>query len=304
MKIDPDRMILDFSSAKGIRADLIFACDGASSKVRSEMLRKFTGKIEQETFTHQYQEFSIPAPLSTSASSSSVDSKISQEYLHIWPRKDFMLIALPNLDESFTATLFCDSRIWEKTEVTDFFKENFPDFYRMAGEERIREDFEKKKPSNLVSASIRPMTFERIVLLGDAAHTILPFYGQGMNFGFEDVQILTNLLRSCKSFSDLTENLIKFSSSRTEDAASIDEFARENYHEMRSNVLGFFFKIKYKLFLHLNRFFPHLIATRYSMITFTSIPYSSVKEKETLRAISVVIFLIYICLLVFISLKI
>ena len=283
VRLDPESLILDFTSIKTVRADLVVGCDGAFSKTRTELMKHYSGKLIQETFKHRYREFKIPSNVAFSPNN----------FLHIWPRKDLMLIALPNNDESFTATLFCDFD-GIGTDHVAFFKNNFPDFLEAVGVDRFLKDWSDKGANKLVTVQIDPIGVDKIVLLGDAAHSILPFYGQGMNAGFEDVQIFTNHLLTCR---DLNEAISKYSRQRIPDAKSIDSLARDNYKEMREQVLSPIFLIRSKALQFINRFFPATVVPRYSMISFTSIPYSSIKRREVAQdviIISVLLFLIFI----------
>lgn len=123
------------------------------------MLKHFPGKLGQETFAHQYRELKIPASASFSPNN----------FLHIWPRKDLMLIALPNNDETFTATLFCDFNDIERDPVK-FFEDNFPDFLEVVGPDRLLKEWSENTANKLVTVQIDPIGIDKIVLLGDAAH--------------------------------------------------------------------------------------------------------------------------------------
>lgn len=277
-------MILDFSTIKTVRADLVLGCDGAFSRVRTEMMKHFPGKVIQETFQHQYREFNVPANASLKPA----------QCLHIWPRRNLMLIALPNFDQSCTATLFCDFAAIENDPV-NFFKENFPDFLDAIGRERLLRDWRDNPVNKLITVQVDPIGKGKIVLLGDAAHSILPFYGQGMNAGFEDVQLFTNCL--IKNHQTAIEQFSKF---RIADAKAIDLLARENYKEMRAKVLNPFFVYRSRALQLLNIFFPTTIIPRYSMISFTSIPYSFIKNREIIQDLCIV-FIIAIVVAIILS---
>lgn len=286
VRLDPKSLILDFTSIKTVRADLVIGCDGAFSKTRSELMKHYSGKLKQETFIHQYREFKIPSNVKFSP----------YDFLHIWPRNNLMLIALPNNDGSFTATLFCDFNCIG-TDPVAFFKKSFPDFIEAVGIDRFIKDWSDIAANKLVTVEIDPIGFDRIVLLGDAAHCILPFYGQGMNAGFEDVQIFTNHLLTCRN---VPEAISEYSRQRIPDAKSIDSLARENYKEMREKVLSPVFLIRSKALQFINRFFPATIIPRYSMISFTSIPYSSIKTREIIQDVIIIYILLLLILLSFI----
>lgn len=285
-----DHVVLDFTSIKTVRADLVLACDGAFSRVRTEMIKYFPGKVMQETFQHQYREFKVPVS----------SGLVPLEFLHIWPRKDLMLIALPNRDGSFTATLFCDFFKINR-DYLQFFKNNFPDFLELVGCENIVADWQDSSENKLITIEVNPLGINRIVLLGDAAHSILPFYGQGMNAGFEDVQIFTMDLKKCRSISEVEKIVSEYSSKRIKDSKAIDLLARENYNEMRNNVLNPVFLLKTKLLQTVNSFFPTLILPRYSMISFSSIPYSIIKKRENIQDLFLILLITIIIIIVFLS---
>lgn len=288
IRLHPESLILDFTSIKTVRADLVIGCDGAFSKTRTEVMKHYSGKLAQETFKHQYREFKIPSNVAFSPTN----------FLHIWPRKDLMIIALPNNDGSFTATLFCDFDAIG-TDPVQFFNENFPDFLKAVSIERFLKDWSDNPANKLVTVQIDPIGVDRIVLLGDAAHSILPFYGQGMNAGFEDVQIFTNHLLKCQS---INEAISKYSRQRIPDAKSIDALARDNYKEMRNQVLSSMFLARTKALQLINKFFPTAVVPRYSMISFTSIPYSSIKRHEITQDAAIISVLLLMVLVLFIDL--
>lgn len=288
IRLDPDALILDFTSIKTVRADLVIGSDGAFSKTRTEVMKHYSGKLAQETFKNQYREFKIPSNVEFSPNN----------FLHIWPRKDLMLIALPNKDGSFTATLFCDFDTIG-TDPVQFFKKKFPDFLKSVGVERFLKDWSDNPANKLVTVQIDPIGIDRIVLLGDAAHSILPFYGQGMNAGFEDVQLFTNYLLKCQS---VHEAISKYSRQRIPDAKSIDSLARDNYKEMSNQVLSPIFLARTKALQFINKFFPTTVVPKYSMISYTSIPYSKIKKREITQDAVIISVLLLIFLVFFIDL--
>lgn len=159
-------------------------------------------------------------------------------YLHIWPRGEFMMIALPNQDRTWTVTLFMPFKNFETIKTDDdlleFFGNYFPDSISLIGEERLIKDFFKIRPQYLVAVKCRPYHSSKALLIGDAAHAVVPFYGQGMNAGFEDCSMLTELFD--KHGSDLDKILNEFSDTRWEDAHAICDLAMYNYVEMRHLV--------------------------------------------------------------------
>ena len=283
-----ESVILDFTTIKTVKADLVFGCDGTFSRVRTELMKYFPGKVVQETFQHQYREFKVPASAGL----------VPLEFLHIWPRKDLMLIALPDCDGSFTATLFCDFDKIDLDPLT-FFTDNFPDFLQIVRKESLLQDWYDYAPNKLITVQVDPIGIDRIVLLGDAAHSILPFYGQGMNAGFEDVHILTNDLKNCQNAAHLQKAVSEFSLQRVKDAKAIDILARENYYEMRDYVLSPIFILRTRILQLVNKFFPATILPRYSMISFSSVPYSIIKKREFAQDLFLILLIGAIIILVY-----
>ena len=284
VRYDPSQSVLDFSTIKTVKADMVLGCDGTFSRVRTEMAKHFPSKVVQETFQHQYREFRIPVN----------DAKfVPLNYLHIWPREEMMLIALPDSDGSFTATLFCEfDKI--KCDPVQFFEQKFPDFIAAVGVNRIIKDWQNNPVNKLVTVQVDPLGIDKIVLIGDSGHSILPFYGQGMNCGFEDVQLFTKQLSSMGP-----DAIGKYSAKRIPDVKAIDLLARQNYNEMRSQVLNPIFLYKSKALQLINKFLPDIIIPRYSMISFTSIPYSAIKRREIIQDVAIIIIAIVIIAIVF-----
>ena len=212
-----------------------------------------------------------------------------------------MMIALPNYDGSFTATLFCD---FDKinSNTLEFFDENFPDFLQIVRKESLLKDWDDNSANKLVTIQVNPIGVDRIVLLGDAAHSILPFYGQGMNAGFEDVQILMSDLLGCQNSSQLPKVISEYSIRRIKDSMAIDLMARENYNEMRDYVLNPIFLFRTRVLQIVNKFFPTTILPRYSMISFSSIPYSMIKKRELLQDLFLILFMGIVIMVIFIDL--
>jgi kynurenine 3-monooxygenase len=176
-------------------------------------------------------------------------------YLHIWPRGKFMMIALPNQDRTWTVTLFMPfenfNDIKSPENLLEFFQTYFPDSIPLIGEEKLIKDFFKTKPQHLVAVKCRPYHLNsKCLLIGDAGHAVVPFYGQGMNAGFEDCTILTELFNEYGN--DVTRILEKYSEIRWEDAHAISDLAMYNYIEMRDLVNK---KCKFSEFLIRNQFY-------------------------------------------------
>ena len=270
-----------------IESDLIFGTDGAFSAVRSSLQRLPRFNYSQHYIEHGYKELSIPAnvPIATGSS-----HPMQPNALHIWPRGQFMLIALPNLDGSFTCTLFLPfegeesfENLNNERQVMAFFKKYFPDVIPLMP--TLLEDFMENPTSVLVTVRCSPWNYgSKILLLGDACHAIVPFFGQGMNAGFEDCTILDSLMD--KYDEDWPAIIEEFNANRIEDANAIADLALANFIEMRDKVGDPKFLLWKKIEKHLHERFPKEFQSVYSMVSFSHVPYShalaEVSEHERL----------------------
>ncbi len=263
-----------------ISPDIIFGADGAFSKVRAALQKRKRFNYEQSFLEHGYKELSIPPGEGGSW-------KIEKNALHIWPRRSFMLIALPNLDGSFTVTLFLafegeDSFEKLKTEqdVYEFFEREFPDTIELMPD--LVKDFFENPTDALVTIKCSPWTYDdKFVLVGDASHAIVPFYGQGMNSGFEDCKVFDDVLM--KHFvdgeMDVPAIFKEFQDLRKVDGDAIAELALNNFIEMRDSVADEKFLVRKKIEKHLQKKYPSLFVPTYSLVTFTE----GVRYSEALR---------------------
>lgn len=254
-------------------ADIIIATDGAGSILRKSYFlgKKFLFSFSQEYLTHGYKELSI-------LPTENGDYKTYKNALHIWGRGSFMLIALPNLDGSFTVTLFLSynegeynfNNITTPERVTEFFKKEFPD--ALAIMPNLTEDFFKNPTSPLGTVKCSPWHFKgNTLLMGDAAHAIVPFYGQGMNASFEDVVEFDAVLNTYKnpSYKNDWETIFKaYEQSRKKDTDAIADLAIDNFHEMKGHVNHDLFRKKRTLEMALEKTFPKEYASKYSLVTF------------------------------------
>ncbi|XP_017012477.2 kynurenine 3-monooxygenase [Drosophila takahashii] len=248
-------------------ADLIVGCDGAFSSVRQQLVRLPGFNYSQEYIETGYLELCIP--------SKSGDFQMPANYLHIWPRNSFMMIALPNQDKSFTVTLSMPFEVFAKIQnqddLLDFFRTNFRDALPLIGEQQLIKDFFKTRPQHLVSIKCRPYHYaDKALILGDAAHAMVPYYGQGMNAGMEDVTLLTGILGEQLP---LDEALALFTEKRWQDAFAICDLAMYNYVEMRDLTKRWTFRLRKWLDTLLFRLFPSWIPL-YNSVSFSSMPYS------------------------------
>ncbi|MBR9920141.1 MAG: FAD-dependent monooxygenase [Bacteroidetes bacterium] len=252
-------------------APLIFGTDGAFSAVRGSMQRMPRFNYSQQYLPHGYKELHIPpGPGGT--------HQIDKHSLHIWPRGHFMLIALPNEDGSFTCTLFLPFEGKESfenlntdEEILEFFKTFFPDTLELMPD--LVNDFRDNPTSALVTVRCKPWQVDnQVLLIGDASHAIVPFYGQGMNSGFEDCTILNELMKTYED--DWDKIMPLFANSRPQDANAIADLALRNFVEMRDLVGDPQFLLRKKIEGWLQDEFPKEFLPLYSMVTFSHIPYS------------------------------
>ncbi len=258
--------------AKAGESSVIIGADGAYSSLRSAMQKQMRFNYRQEYISHGYKELSIPP---TTDGAYAMDPNA----LHIWPRGNFMLIALPNKDKSFTCTLFLPfedekvsfDKLRDKQDVEVFFKTYFNDAYQLMP--TLLTDFCNNQTSALINIECYPWTVNHCLLIGDAAHAIVPFYGQGMNSGFEDCFILDGLIEKYGTFSwDLVFE--KFQKNRKPDTDAICKLAMDNFREMCDRVADPRFLIRKKIEAKLHELFPYEWVPLYSMVTFTDIKYS------------------------------
>lgn len=252
-----------------VKADYVFGADGAFSAIRNEMMKTDRFDYQQQYISHGYKELTIPAGEEGSY-------LLENNALHIWPRHEFMLIALPNKDGTFTCTLFLPfegdnsfSKLDTVDKAKDFFKEKFNDALE------LMPDFESQWIQNPVSSLciIRcyPWVRNHTALIGDAAHAIVPFYGQGMNCGFEDVDVLFQLLDQTD---DWTDALDRYQKLRKPDADAIADLAMRNFIEMRDLTADPKFLLQKKIEARIQDKYPQLWTPLYSMVTFSHRRYS------------------------------
>ncbi len=249
----------------------VFGTDGAFSAVRSSMQRLPRFNFSQQYLGHAYKELSIPAAQNNG-------HLIEKHALHIWPRGQFMLIALPNLDGSFTCTLFLPfegpesfENLKTEAQVLAFFEKYFPDAVPLMP--TLVQDFFENPAPGLATIRCSPWRHRRVLLLGDAAHAIVPFFGQGMNAGFEDCTILDGLID--KYSEDWDAIIGEFNAHRIEDANAIADLALMNFIEMRDRVADPRFLLRKKIEAHLHQQFPKDFQSVYSMVSFSHVPYST-----------------------------
>ncbi len=259
------------------QADVIFATDGAFSAVRGSMVKTDRFDYSQHYLPHGYKELSIPP-------AEGGGFQLEPNALHIWPRKSFMLIALPNLDGSFTCTLFLAyegaisfDNLRTEAQVKAFFKEHFADVVPLMP--NLVADFFGNPTPSLVTTKCFPWVYgNKIALMGDAAHAIVPFYGQGMNSGFEDCSVLDELATELNE--DWPTVLDAYQHSRKPNADGIAELAVRNFVEMRDLVADPFFQLQKQVEKHLHRRHPERYLPLYTMVTFSDLPYAEALRRS------------------------
>ena len=261
-----------------LKTDLVFGADGAFSASRLQhQLTQDRFQYSQYFIDYGYKELTIPAGKGGSF-------QMEKNALHIWPRGNYMLIALPNIDGSFTCTLFFPfdgdpsfGSLNTKEKVKAFFKKTFTDAVSfMPG---LEEDFFNNPTSSLVTVKCYPWIYEdKFALIGDAAHAIVPFFGQGMNCGFEDCSVLNNLME--KHGEDWNTILSGYQQLRKPDADAIAELALNNFIEMRDKVADPKFLLQKKIEAKLHEKYPDKWVPVYSQVTFSpQIRYSEALER-------------------------
>uniref|UniRef100_A0A8D0KU34 Kynurenine 3-monooxygenase n=1 Tax=Strix occidentalis caurina TaxID=311401 RepID=A0A8D0KU34_STROC len=254
--------------------DLIVGCDGAFSTVRKQFMRQTRFNYSHEYIPHGYMELTIPPK--------DGDFAMEPNYLHIWPRNTFMMIALPNMDKSFTCTLFMPFEEFEKLttgeQVLSFFQTYFPDAIPLIGERELKHDYFLLPAQAMISVKCSSYHLaSQCVLMGDAAHAVVPFYGQGMNAGFEDCLVFDELMDQFHN--DLGVCLPEFSRLRVPDDHAISDLAMYNYVEMREHVNSMWFIFRKHVDNFLHTLMPSTIVPLYTMVTFTRIRYHEALQR-------------------------
>lgn len=266
------------NDAKTSTFDFVVGCDGAHSQFRYHLQKTMRMDYSQKYIDMQYLELYIP-PSEDANNKFSIDAN----HLHIWPRHNFMLIALANKDGSFTSTFFSPWSVIEgissSQEFVEFFRHNFPDAVGLIGEDALSSAFKSNPRGSLMQVSCYPYSNGKGIILGDAAHSMVPFYGQGMNCGFEDVRILMELIDTNNG--DIEEAFKQYSAARKNDLDAICKLALDNYYEMSSKVVDIGYLIKKKLDYTLGKIFKNKWLPLYTMISFRDdIPYAMAIEIE------------------------
>jgi kynurenine 3-monooxygenase len=277
--VNIDETKLQFDQHKSIDSDFIFGADGAGSVIRKNIAKSYPEIDMQEDFiNHGYKELTIPA-------NTDGTHKLASDALHIWPRKSFMVIALPNLDGTFTCTLFAPlkdensfSSLNNKLDINLFFNKHFNNLTTLIP--NLAEQYINNPLGVLGFVRCSTWKKKNIILLGDSCHATVPFYGQGMNSGFEDCFLFNEFIDKNQG---INHNIYKFLSERIIDTRAMQDLSMNNYIEMRDKTASPHFLLKKKIEKwfsekHLNKWIP-----LYSMVTFSHIPYSSALKKGLIQ---------------------
>jgi kynurenine 3-monooxygenase len=261
-----------------IQGDVLIGTDGAGSDVRAGFMR-IGGNIRfnysQSWLDHGYKELEIPA-------GPNGEWQIEKNALHIWPRQSFMLIALPNLNGSFTVTLFLAfdgtpgfNQLNSPAVIKEFFETQFPDLIPLMPD--FVKDFQHHPTGSLGTVKCSPWYTDKSLLMGDAAHALVPFYGQGMNCAMEDVRKLDHFLELHGD--QWVQAFQAYQQDRKKDTDAIADLAVENYYEMRDHVDNPNFMAKRKIEMQLEKKYPGY-ASKYNLVTFCEdTPYSVAYDK-------------------------
>jgi kynurenine 3-monooxygenase len=268
-------------SQEKIPSNVIIGADGAYSALRNAMLKQVRFDYKQEYISHGYKELTIPA---TAAGEFAMDPNA----LHIWPRGSFMLIALPNPDKSFTCTLFlpfdgervCFENIRDEKDLVGMFQTYFDDAFQMMPD--LVGEYFRNHTSALINIECYPWMLKNAILIGDSSHAMVPFYGQGMNCGFEDCYVLDSLIE--KLGTNVWELVFaKFQKMRKPNTDAISQLAMENFEEMRNEVSDPKFLIRKKIEAKLHELYPKDWIPLYTMVTFSDIPYAEAYAQGKLQ---------------------
>lgn len=274
----PAAQIVDTGTNKIVtaRADAILGVDGAFSAVRGALQRQNRFEYSQSYLAHGYKELTIPP-------ASDGSWRMEKNALHIWPRKSFMMIALPNPDGSFTCTLFWEfegprsfATVQTNDEIRRFFEEEFPDAVPLMPD--LLADYHANPTGSLVTIRCAPWHYQdKVALVGDAAHAVVPFYGQGMNAAFEDCFVFDQCLAEFPN--DRKRAFAEYFARRKDNADALADLAVHNFFEMRDKTASRAFRAKKKLDHTLEGLLPGLYLPLYTMVSFTNIPYAEAQRR-------------------------
>jgi kynurenine 3-monooxygenase len=261
-------------------SSVVIGCDGSASAIRDEMRKLPRFDSSQQYLDYGYKELNIPA-------GPNAKHLLETNALHIWPRGNYMLIALPNVDGTFACILFLPfegrdsfAQLNSASSVADFFRSHFLDASLLMPD--LTEVFFGNPTGSMVTIKCSPWAVDsRFLLLGDAAHAIVPFFGQGINCGFEDCTCLLGLLD--RHGPDWKRVFAEFEKERKINTDAIADMAVENFVEMRDRVADPHFLFRKKVELALEAKYPHFFVPKYSMVTFHRIPYATALRRGQIQ---------------------
>ncbi|HEX9743789.1 MAG TPA: NAD(P)/FAD-dependent oxidoreductase [bacterium] len=282
-----------------VKGDFIIGADGAHSAVRRRMMRTDRFQYSQHHLEHGYKELRMPAADDGS-------HRMEKHALHIWPRGHYMMIALANQDGSFTVTCFWPFKgrdsfdgIQSGTDLTRFFKRTFPDSVPNLPD--LVNEFFSNSTGSLVTVRCNPHHYsDKAILIGDAAHAVVPFYGQGMNASFEDCYILNQILEDKKD--RIEKAFAEYSNTRIENTNAIADLALHNFIEMRDHTASGWFIFTKKLEQSIRNMLPGKFLPLYTMVTFSNIPYAeavrrSKKQDDAVKLFMVIVMIVLLAVI-------
>lgn len=306
--VDLDAPALELEDAAGgertrVEGDFVVGADGAFSAVRGRLQRLDRFDFSQTYLRHGYKELTIPP-------AEDGGFRMEPNALHIWPRGGFMMIALPNRDGSYTCTLFWPfagehgfDALRDRAEIERYFQRTVPDAVPLMPD--LAEEYLRNPVSSLVTVRCRPWhRRDRAVLVGDACHAVVPFYGQGANAAFEDCVVLERCLR--EGGFDRAAAFAEYDRLRKENVDALADLAIANFLEMRDHVASPAFRLKKKAEKLLHRLLPFWFVPLYTLVTFTRTPYAAAREKArrqwaVVRGAAVFIAMLLLALLLWIA---
>ncbi|HWG42394.1 MAG TPA: NAD(P)/FAD-dependent oxidoreductase [Gemmataceae bacterium] len=302
--LDPHKGTLEFHAGVAhstilVPAEFIVGADGAFSAVRGQLQKQERFNYRQDYLSHGYKELTIPA-------SPDGAFRLDKHALHIWPRGHFMMIALPNQDGSFTCTLFWPfegansfAALQSEASIQAYFQQQFPDVVPLIP--TLAHDFLHNPTGPLVTVRCQPWHWgERVVLLGDACHAVVPFLGQGMNAAFEDCTVLAECL---VRHADRRAAFATYETQRKQHLDVLADLCIDNFLEMRDRVGSRLFVFRKKLGILLHRLFPRWYVPLYVMIEFSRIPYADAlrrahRQDWVVRGILIALLVAFVILVV------
>nr|XP_022334044.1 kynurenine 3-monooxygenase-like isoform X2 [Crassostrea virginica] len=259
-----------------VQADVVFGNDGAHSTIRRQMMTCSLMDVMQSYVPYGYIELPV-------AKTKHNEFAMDPHYLHLWPRDDFMMLCTANWDKTFNIVLFMKFETFAKLKTekkaVDFFRTHFPDALALVGEENLRASFPTWNPYPMVTIKCSPYHIEdKVLIMGDAAHAMLPFLAQGVNSGFEDCMILNDLLDLHRN--DFAIALPEYSRNRKLDAHAVCDLTLYNFLEMRQLVNTKTFRLKKRLDNLIHTLIPNHWVPLYSMVAFTETRYHLCKKRK------------------------